>query len=283
MSFIAILGAGPLGGSVAHRLALRGRVGEIRLIDPDEDIARGKALDILQSSPIDGFSTRLSAAGRLEAAAGASVAIVADAARGGTEYAGEDGLAVLRRLLAIDPRLMLVFGGSAQRGLMAQVVSELHVPPRRVVGSAAVALEGAVRALVALELNGSGTGVQVAVLGAPPHAAVIAWEGASAYGQPLSAMVPPHRLAAISARLPGLWPPGPLALASAAARIAEALANGSRSRHTCFVAMEEPPGRGAVVAVPAELGPGGVARLVPPALSRQERTIFENALTNRVS
>ena len=51
MPMIAVIGAGPLGGALAHVLARRNRVGDVRLIDPDGKVAEGKALDILQSAP----------------------------------------------------------------------------------------------------------------------------------------------------------------------------------------------------------------------------------------
>ena len=57
MSFVAIIGGGSLGGALTHGLALGDHVREIRLIDSDERVAQGKALDIRQSSPIDGFAT----------------------------------------------------------------------------------------------------------------------------------------------------------------------------------------------------------------------------------
>jgi malate dehydrogenase len=279
MPFTAILGAGALGGALAHRLALRDRTREIRLIDESEAIARGKALDILQSSPVDGFSTQLTTSDSLAAAAGADVVIVADAARGDAEHAGEAGLALMRRLVAIEGKAPLLFAGANQRTLMARVVSELHVSPGRVIGSAPGALQSAVRALAALDVNGSGVDVQLLLVGVPPRAAVIAWESATAYGQPISSAIPPHRLAAISSRLPGLWPPGPQALASAGSRVAEALAQGSRRRFCCFVAMQDTPLRQAVIAMPVVLARGGIERIVAPALSRQEQTQLENAAT----
>ena len=61
MGFIAIVGSGALGGAVAHALAMRDRVPEVRLIDTAGSIARGKALDIQHSAPIDNFSTTLTA------------------------------------------------------------------------------------------------------------------------------------------------------------------------------------------------------------------------------
>lgn len=277
MSFIAILGAGAVGGAIAYRLAARDRTREIRIIDPGERIAQGTALDILQSSPVERFSTRVSAASSPEAAAGARAIIVADPAAGDGDYAGETGLALMRRMAAIEREAPLVFAGAGQRTLMERTVTELHVERRRVIGSAPGALESAVRALAALELNGSGPDVQLLVLGVPPQKAVIAWEEAVAFGQPLRALVAAHRLLAISARLPGLWPPGTQALASAAARVAEAVLNGSRRRFTAFVSLDQAPGRGAVVALPVEIGARGIQRVVQPVLSRQEQTSLENA------
>jgi malate dehydrogenase len=275
MACIAILGAGSIGGALAHKLAARGRVREVRLIDSEGRVAEGKALDILQSSPIDGFSTRVSSADNVDAAAGANVIVIADDVRGNAEPAH----AVLKRLFAIETSAPIVFADPAHRLLMGRTVSELRVAPHRVVGSAPLALESAVRALTALELDGSGADVHVTIVGVPPNAAVIAWEEATAGGQPVGSVVAPHRLMAISARLPILWPPGPYALASAASRIVEAVAIGSRRRYSCFVALDEPPTRGAVAALPAEVGPQGVVRILRPALSRQEQTLFENALT----
>src|SRR4051812_50114642 len=82
MSFVAIIGAGGLGGALTHHLALGDRVPEIRLIDSDERIAQGKALDIRQSSPIDGFATQVGAAGSITAVGGAAALLVGAAATG---------------------------------------------------------------------------------------------------------------------------------------------------------------------------------------------------------
>lgn len=279
MSFIAIVGAGAIGGALAQRLASRDRAGDVRLIDPEGRVAQGKALDIQQSSPIDGFGTRLSGSDRLEAAAGARVIVIADAAQGDAEHAGESGLALVKRIAAMDTSAPLLFAGAAQRMLMQRSISELHVSPRRVIGAAPGALESAVRALAALECDGSAAEVQLRVVGVPPEAAVVLWEEATVFGKPLGSVIPAHRVAAIGRRLPSLWPPGPIALASAAARAAEAILHGSRRRLTCFVALDRPPNRGAVVALPAGLGPLGVDRVVEPALTRQEQTRLDNALS----
>ena len=56
---ITLIGAGQIGGTLAHLLALK-ELGDIVLFDVAEGIARGKALDIAQSSPVSGFNVNLS-------------------------------------------------------------------------------------------------------------------------------------------------------------------------------------------------------------------------------
>jgi malate dehydrogenase len=277
MSFIAIIGAGPIGGSLAHKLAQRSKVGEVRLIDSAGGVAHGKALDILQSAPIEGFGARVTAADSINAAAGADAIILADDASGQGEHSGEAGLALVRQLAAFEVNAPIVCAGATQRDLMMKVTGELRFPAARIIGSAPFALESALRAFAGLMIDGSGVEVSLRVVGVPPGAAVVAWEEATAHGQPLSGELAAHHIAALSARIPGLWPPGPYALGSAAARIVEAIAIRSRRRFSCFVAIRP----GAVTAMPVELGPGGVLRVLEPILTRQERTLMDNAIADR--
>ena len=275
MPVIAIIGAGPLGGSLAQKLALRDRVREIRLIDDDESVARGKALDIRQSGPVEGFNTSVNGHSSVHAAAGADAIVIADAVSG-AEHTGEAGLSLVRRLTAAGVTAPLVFAGASQREVMMRSVTELHVPPSRVIGSAPAALAAALRALCAVVLDASAVEVSLNVAGVPPRDVVIAWQEGSVSGQPLNQVMAAHDMAALSARVPGLWPPGPYALASAAARVTEAACLGSRRQFSCFVDV----GRGKVTAMPVELNRGGIKRIVEPALTAQERTALDNATYN---
>jgi malate dehydrogenase len=278
MGFIAIVGSGALGGAVAHALAMRDRVQEVRLIDTAGSIARGKALDIQQSAPIDNFTTKLTAADSIESAVGADVIVLADSAAGNVEHAGEAGLSLLRQVIRAGSHSPMLFAGAAQRDLIGKCVTELQVPRRLVLGSAPLALESALRALAGLALDRSGVEVSLKIVGVPPRAAVVAWEEATASGQPLASQLAPHEMNGLSARIPGLWPPGPYALAAAAAHVTEALALGSRRRFSCFVVTDAGPVRAAVGSMPVELGPSGIERVLEPALAGSERTALENAL-----
>ena len=278
MPTIAIIGAGSLGGGLAHALAARGRVDEVRLIDPEGRVAEGKALDILQSGPVDGFTTRVTAAPGFAAAAGTDVIVFADLVASG-EIAGDAGLAVVRQVARFDNEAPLLFAGGLQRELMVFALAELHVRASRVIGSAPLALESAVRALTAALVDVSPADLSIGIAGVPPRDAVIGWDAATAFHQPIATVLAPHHMAALSSRLPALWPPAPYTLASAAARVAEALAHGSRRRHTCFAAVDAADvGRNVVAAVPVEIRKGGIVRTLTPALSRHELTAFENGL-----
>lgn len=278
MSTVAIIGAGALGGALAHALASRGRVNEVRLIDPQGRVAEGKALDILQSSPVEQFCTRVTAAPGYAAAAGTDAIVFADLVAEG-EIAGDAGLAIVRQIARLDTGAPLLFAGGLQRNLIAVALAELRIAPRRVLGSAPLALESAVRAVTAALIDVSPADLTIGIAGNPPRDAVIGWDAATAFHQPIAAVLAAHHMSAISSRLPALWPPAPYALASAAARVAEALAGGSRRRYTCFAALDVAEvGRNVIAAVPVEIQEGGVARVLAPALSRHERTTFENGL-----
>ena len=56
---ITLVGAGQIGGTLAHLIALK-ELGDVVLFDVERGIAKGKALDIAQSSPVNGFNINLS-------------------------------------------------------------------------------------------------------------------------------------------------------------------------------------------------------------------------------
>jgi malate dehydrogenase len=275
---IAIIGAGDLGAALAHRLAARGRIGAIRLIDAAAAVAAGKALDIQQAGPVEGFDTRLSADGDPMAAAGAAIIVLADRMAAG-EWQGEPALVLLQRLAGVASDAILVCAGAMQRRLVEQGVREAKLDRRRLFGTAPAALAAAIRAIAALETGASPADVSVAVCGMPPHETVVGWSEAAAGGAALARTLSPPQLARLAARVPHLWPPGPYSLASAAAGACEALAGHSRRRCSGFVMLDGEAGaRDVAVAMPLVLGPDGVRHVEMPSLSVQERVALGNAI-----
>ena len=195
MGFIAIVGSGALGGALAHALATRDRVAEVRLIDPAGQIARGKALDIQQAGAIDGFHTRLIGTDDLSRVAGCNVCIVADRyGAPSAEWSGEDGLTMLERLRPYVADAPLVFAGPLQAGLIATATREQGISRERLVGSAPEALAGAITAIVAMEARCSPREIALTVLGMPPDRVVIPWGEASIGGPNGMAFLPSSTL-----------------------------------------------------------------------------------------
>ncbi|MEO6223364.1 MAG: NAD(P)-binding protein [Vicinamibacterales bacterium] len=278
MSVVAIIGAGPLGASIAHTLARRARVRDVRLIDATSNVAAGKALDIKQAGPIEAHDTSVSGHSDILAAAGAGVIVIADGHESG-EWEGDRGLAMIRQLTAAGAAGPFVFAGSTQTWLMEATAQELGVPADRIVGTAAAALTGAVRALVSLEANGSGADVSLVVTGRPP-AFVVAWSSSTIGGALITDRVAPHRLAAISQQLHGLWPNGPYAIAAATAPVVEGLLSGTRAHIPAVVIVDRELGvRTRAALLPVTLGNGRVLARHMPSLSQQEHVEFMNALT----
>src|SRR5690348_9071548 len=72
---IALIGSGQIGGTLAHLVGLK-ELGDVVMFDIAEGVPQGKALDIAQSSPVDGFDAHLTGANSYEALDNANVCIV---------------------------------------------------------------------------------------------------------------------------------------------------------------------------------------------------------------
>ncbi|HYD37174.1 MAG TPA: malate dehydrogenase, partial [Allosphingosinicella sp.] len=72
---IALIGAGMIGGTLAHLAAIR-EMGDIVLVDVAEGIPQGKALDLAQAGPVDGYDAALKGTSDYADIAGADVCIV---------------------------------------------------------------------------------------------------------------------------------------------------------------------------------------------------------------
>ena len=273
---VAIIGAGELGGSLAHVLARREIVRRIQLIDPSGQIAAGKALDIMQTGPIEGFTTSVAGSTDLSRVAGCALVIIADSATPQTET---DPLLVLTQLKRLAARAVVLCAGVDGRMLVERGVRELKYSRETLIGSAPEALASAVRAVVALQVNGSVREVVLTVMGVPPANAFVSWEDASIGGCAATRVLDEPTLRKLASHIALLWPPGPHALAHSAADAVAAICGVSRRAVSCFVAPDDTLGqRARVVALPVRLGASGVESLAMPPLSGAAKTALDNAM-----
>jgi malate dehydrogenase len=289
---VVILGAGDIGGALARQLAATDLVSRIVIVDDLANVASGKALDIAQSGPVDGYHTALSGTSDMAAVVGAVAIVIADRAASASspeaarppgplesEWQGDAGLALLKRIAGLNQGAPIVCAGTRQASIVEQGVNEAGLPRTRVFGSAPEALRSAVTAMAALEANASPADISLSVLGRPPLQVIVPWDEAAISGRSATSVLSASQLARLDARIARLWPPGPYALAGAAAILVRTALTRTPRVHTALVAVtrdEGLPGRSAMM--PVTLGPGGIAALVPPALSARDRVRFETTM-----
>ncbi len=281
---VAIIGAGELGGAIAHAVATRDRVGRVLIADAAGKVAAGKALDIQQSGPVLGFHTTLEGTDDMSRITGCSVCVIADRAgqtssEWRSEWQGEEGLAMLTRLAPYLGEAPIVFAGTAQADMILLAAREARIPRGRLIGSAPEALVSAIAAIVAMEAQCSPGEVSVTVLGTPPGGLVVLWSEASIGGYALDRVLSQVQLTRLAARTARLWPPGAYTLGAAAAGIVDAILQSSRRSFSVLTVLGGEFGvRNRVGALPALLGLAGVVSTRTPALTTRERVLLETAL-----
>lgn len=273
MSTVVVIGAGDVGGAVAREIAALDLVSRIVIVDDLATVAAGKALDIAQSAPVDRYHTALSGTSDVAAAVGAAAIVVAD------ERDDEAAFALLRRVSGLNQRAFIVCAGARHAAIVEKAVNEAGLSRTRVFGSAPEALRSAVIAITSAEANVAPSDISLSVLGRAPHNVIVPWDEASIGGRCATNVLSAAQLARLDARVARLWPPGPYALAAAAARIIRTALTRSVRIHSALVAVtreEGVPGRSAMM--PVTLDGKGIATLVPPSLSTRDRVRFETTM-----
>jgi malate dehydrogenase len=278
MRSVAILGAGDLGATLARLLAEREVARRVVLVDPDDGRARGKALDIMQSGPVDRFDVRVDGCASLDLAGACDLVVVADHPALDQEPLSPGRAAEWTRDVAsrLGPATLLV-ARSGPAPLLEAALAH-GVPRERLLGSAPLAFAAAVARRIAVELETGARDVDALVLGAPPAHAVVAQ--AAVGGLPVDRLSP----VALRRALEGAArrTAGPVALAAAAARAAAVLARAHPVVLSVTAVLQGEYGhRGVALAVPARIGGGRVLEVVEIALDPVDRIAFDNAASCR--
>ena len=279
MRSVVIVGAGELGGALARQVAAADFTSRITLVDDAGKVAEGKALDIRQAAPVDGYSTYLIGSTDESAVVGAEVIVIADRAATNAEWQDDAGVALVRRLAYLNPSAMILCAGARHLALVERGVREGGLDRLRMFGSAPEALRSAVVSMTALEGGCTPVDISLTVVGRPPQQSIVPWEDASIAGRRATDVLSPPAITRLDGRLIRLWPPGPFTLASAATRVLAAAAK--RNHHTvcAFVAVTREEGdRGRVGMLPVRLNARGIATVLTPTLSTRDRVRLDTAL-----
>ncbi len=297
---IALVGAGNIGGTLAHLVGLK-ELGDVVLFDIVDGIPQGKALDLVQSSPIEGFDAKMLGANRYTAIRGADVVIVTAGVPRKPGMSRDD-------LIGINTNVMHAVGAGIKKNcpdafvicitnpldVMVGVLRDAcGLPHHRVVGMAGVLDSARFRTFLAEEFKVSVEDVTAFVLGGHGDSMVPLVRYSTVAGIPLPDLVAmkwttQKRLDAIVQRtrdgggeIVGLLKTGSAfyAPASAAIQMAEAYLKDKRRVLPCAAYLRGEYGvKGLYVGVPCVIGAKGIEKVVEIKLDRTERAAFNKSV-----
>jgi malate dehydrogenase len=297
---IALIGAGQIGGTLAHLAAIK-ELGDIILFDIAEGTPQGKALDIAQSGPIEGFDASLKGANSYADIAGADVCIVTAGVPRKPGMSRDD-------LLGINLKVMKAVGeglkAHAPNAFVICITNPLDamvwalrefsgLPHHKVVGMAGVLDAGRFRHFLATEFNVSMKDVTAFVLGGHGDTMVPLARYSTVAGIPLPDLVKmgwttQEKLDGIiqrtrdgGAEIVGLLKTGSAFYAPAASAIemAEAYIKDQKRLLPVAAFVKGAFGLdGMYVGVPVILGAGGVERLVEIQMTPDENAMFQKSV-----
>ena len=297
---IALIGAGQIGGTLAHLIGLK-ELGDVVLFDIQEGIPDGKALDIAESSPVDGFDVRYSGAQSYEAIKGADVVIVTAGIPRKPGMSRDD-------LLEINLKVMEQVGAGLRKyapdSFVICITNPLDamvwalqkfsgLPANMVVGMAGVLDSSRFRYFLSQEFNVSVEDVTAFVLGGHGDTMVPLVRYSTIAGIPLPDLVKmgwldDKKLQSIvqrtrdgGAEIVGLLKTGSAFYAPAASAVAmaESYLKDKKRVLPCAARLQGQYGLDDVyVGVPVVIGAGGVERIIEVDLDRTERGMFDKSV-----
>ncbi len=297
---IALIGAGQIGGTLAHLAAIK-ELGDIILFDIAEGTPQGKALDIAQSGPSEGFDAVMKGANSYAEIAGADVCIVTAGVPRKPGMSRDD-------LLGINLKVMKAVGEGlrehAPNAFVICITNPLDamvwalrefsgLPHHMVVGMAGVLDSARFRHFLSLEFNVSMRDVTAFVLGGHGDTMVPLVRYSTVGGIPLPDLVAmgwttQDKLDAIvqrtrdgGAEIVGLLKTGSAfyAPATSAIEMAEAFLKDQKRLLPCAAHVTGAYGlNGFYVGVPTVIGAGGIERVVEIKMNVDEQAMFDKSV-----
>ena len=299
---IALIGAGQIGGTLAHLAALK-ELGDIVLFDIVDGVPQGKALDLAESAPVDGFNARLTGASSYAEIAGADVAIVTAGAPRKPGMSRDDLLGINLEVMdavgagvkAYAPNAFVICVTNPLDAMVWALQKFSGLPAHKVVGMAGVLDSSRFRYFLAEEFKVSVEDVTAFVLGGHGDDMAPSLRYSTLAGIPLPDLVKmgwttQKRLDAIVERtrkgggeIVNLLKTGSAFYAPAASAIAmaESYLKDQRRVLPCAARLDGQYGvRDAYVGVPVVIGAGGVERIVEIALDEKEKAMFAKSVAS---
>ena len=298
---IALIGSGNIGGTLAHLAGIK-ELGDIVLFDIAEGIPQGKALDIAESSPVEGFDCAVSGANDYAEIAGSDVVIVTAGVARKPGMSRDD-------LVGINSKVMMAVGDGIKNNcpdafvicitnpldaMVGVLQKSSGLPVNRVVGMAGILDSARFRCFLAEEFNVSVKDVTAFVLGGHGDTMVPLTRYSTVAGIPVPDLIKmgwstADRIEKIvqrtrdgGAEIVGLLKTGSAfyAPASSAIEMAEAYLKDQKRLLPCAAYVEGKYGlEGMYVGVPVIIGKNGVERIIEITLNEEEQSMFNHSVS----
>jgi len=294
---IALIGGGNIGGTMAHLCALK-KLGDVVMFDVVDGLTQGKALDLLQSAPIENFDARITGTTSYEDIAGSDVCIVTAGIARKPGMSRDDLLGTNAKIMsqvaegiknhAPDAFVIIITNPLDAMVTLAKRVTGF--PKHQVVGQSGILDSSRYRTFIAEELDRSVASVSAMVLGGHGDDMVPVRSSCQVGGVAVEKLIPSSRLDEIEQRvrmaggeIVGLLKTGSAfyAPASAAVRMAEAYLHDKKEVLPCAAYLEGEYGvQGYYFCVPVLIGAGGVEKVIEIDLTQAEREAFDVSLAH---
>ena len=297
---IALVGAGNIGGTLAHLIGLK-ELGDVVLFDVFGGVAAGKALDIMQSGPVDGFDSAMTGTSDYAAIAGADVVIVTAGFPRMPGMSRDDLLAknagvvaqVAEGIKTYCPDAFVIVITNPLDAMVWVMKEKSGLPANRVVGMAGVLDSSRFRLFLAQEFGVSVEDVTAFVLGGHGDTMVPLTRYSTVAGIPVPDLIKmgwttQEKIDAIVTRTANgggeivkLLERGSAFYAPAASAIAmaEAYLLDKKRVLPCAVALNGEYGvSGLYIGVPVVLGAGGAERIVEVQFTPSEQAAFDKSV-----
>ena len=296
-SKITIVGAGNVGATTAHWCAAA-ELGDIVLVDipATGEMPQGKALDLMQASPIGGFDSQITGATEYGATENSDVVVITAGLPRKPGMSRDDLLAtnakivtsVTEQVKKSSPDAFIIVVSNPLDAMVQRTWQVSGFAPNRVMGQAGILDTARYRTFLAMELGVSVEDISALLMGGHGDTMVPMPSCTSVGGIPITRLMSREKLDAIvdrarkgGAEIVGLLKTGSAyyAPAAATAQMVEAIVRDKKRLLPCAAYCEKEYGVGGYyVGVPAILGAGGVERVVELELDNDERAAFQNSV-----
>ena len=301
MSKISLIGAGQIGGTLAHLIGIKELVEEVVLFDVASGIAKGKALDIAQSSSVDGFNVKLSGTDNYEDIKNSDVIIITAGVPRKPGMSRDDLLGINLKIIKQvaqgikknSPDAFVICITNPLDVMVMALQKYSGLPANKVVGMAGILDSSRFKLFLSLELNVPVKDIEAMVMGGHGDTMVPLPRFTKVSGKPLLDLVKEgkiseERLESINQRtrdggaeIVKFLEKGSAFYAPAASgtQMAEAYLNNSKQILPCAVFLNGEYGFKDVYAgVPVVIGKNGVEKIEEIELNEKERKEFNHSV-----